>query len=61
MRPLVFIHRFAMPWKVVSPLLHPNTRKKVNIQSVGTFGALWEAIDESSLPPIYGGTGTTRS
>eukprot|EP00614_Pseudopedinella_elastica_P020613 CAMPEP_0172633068 /NCGR_PEP_ID=MMETSP1068-20121228/187540_1 /TAXON_ID=35684 /ORGANISM="Pseudopedinella elastica, Strain CCMP716" /LENGTH=139 /DNA_ID=CAMNT_0013444667 /DNA_START=1 /DNA_END=417 /DNA_ORIENTATION=+ len=57
---------FAMPWKAISPLLSPNTRKKVSILGTGKSALSFGLFDPRSsplrvqdLPPCYGGTGAT--
>jgi hypothetical protein len=50
---------FSMPWKGISPLLHPNTQKKVSILGVGSFEGLYgddSPLKRADLPPCYGGT-----
>lgn len=50
---------FSMPWRGISPLLHPNTQKKVSILGVGSFEGLYgddSPLKRADLPPCYGGT-----
>lgn len=47
---------FSMLWKVVKPMVHPNTQKKVRILSrAETLSGLQEHIDLSQIPEYYGG------
>ena len=48
---------FSVLWKVIAPLLHENTRRKINI--IGRdHQQIQEAIDADSLPTKYGGRDT---
>lgn len=48
---------FNMLWRIVSPMLHENTRRKISI--LGTDKKeLLEYIDANHLPEAYGGTGS---
>jgi hypothetical protein len=48
---------FSVLWKVVAPLLHENTRRKINI--IGRdYSPMLECIDAESLPVKYGGRDT---
>lgn len=49
---------FNLVWKVVAPLLHENTRRKIRILS-GDTSELLQCIDASQLPVEYGGTDKT--
>jgi hypothetical protein len=46
---------FTMIWRIVQPLIHENTRKKISILSTD-LTELRSLIDISQLPDIYGGT-----
>lgn len=46
----------AAGWKLVKPLIHPNTQKKVKILNAKeTLEGLQEHIDLESIPEYYGG------
>lgn len=47
---------FNMLWRIVSPMLHENTRRKISILGADR-SELLEYIDTSQLPEAYGGTG----
>ena len=48
---------FSVVWKMVSPLVDPNTKKKIRITRPGleTLAALREVADDDQIPEIYGG------
>ena len=47
---------FSMLWRVVRPLVHPNTQKKVRILTKSdTLKGMQEHIDISNIPEYYGG------
>ena len=47
---------FSMLWRVVRPLVHPNTQKKVRILTKSdSLKGLQEHIDISNIPEYYGG------
>lgn len=46
----------SMMWKLIKPLVHPNTQKKVNIlSSRETLEGLLKNIDITQIPEYYGG------
>jgi hypothetical protein len=46
----------SMGWKMLKPMVHPNTQKKVRILSPSeTLSGLQEYIDISQIPEYYGG------
>ena len=47
---------FSILWRVVRPLVHPNTQKKVRILTKSdTLNGMQEHIDISNIPEYYGG------
>jgi CRAL/TRIO domain len=47
---------FSMLWKIIKPMVHENTQKKVRILSRSeTLKGLQEHIDISQIPELYGG------
>lgn len=47
---------FSMLWKIVKPMVHENTQKKVKILTAKeTLAGLQEHIDISQIPSFYGG------
>ena len=47
---------FSWAWKIVKPLVHPNTQKKVRIlSSKEVLAGLSEYIDVDQIPEYYGG------
>jgi hypothetical protein len=47
---------FSVVWRVVKPLIHENTQKKVRVLSRSqTLAGLQEHIDISQIPEYYGG------
>mmetsp|Transcript_6269 Transcript_6269/g.6476 ORF Transcript_6269/g.6476 Transcript_6269/m.6476 type:complete len:809 (+) Transcript_6269:2-2428(+) len=48
---------FNMLWRIISPMLHENTRRKITILGADK-SELLEHIDASQLPVAYGGRGT---
>ncbi|RYG67290.1 hypothetical protein EON64_07755 [archaeon] len=47
---------FSMAWKIVKPMVHENTQKKIRILSPKeTLKGLQEHIDISDIPEYYGG------
>ena len=50
---------FGFIWRVISPLLHEKTRKKVKILGTDYKAAMLEHISDSQIPKNYGGSGPT--
>jgi hypothetical protein len=47
-------------WKMVSPLLHPRTRRKVNLVGAKDVNRIMQQyVPIENLPPNYGGTGNS--
>ena len=47
---------FSMLWKMIKPMIHPNTQKKIKILSKSeVLTGLLEFIDISQIPIYYGG------
>eukprot|EP01035_Chromulina_nebulosa_P019986 gene19986-25956_t len=47
---------FSFLWRIIKPLVHENTQKKIRILSrAGTLVGLQEHIDISNIPSYYGG------
>lgn len=47
---------FSILWRIVKPMVHPNTQAKVRILTRGdTLKGLQEHIDISNIPEYYGG------
>ena len=58
---LVFIinapYVFGFMWRIISPLLHENTRRKVQILGKDFKSALAKYISDDQIPSNYGGSG----
>lgn len=48
---------FGLIWRVISPLLHENTRRKVRILGSDYKTAMLEHISDNQIPMNYGGSG----
>ena len=47
---------FSMLWRMIRPMVHPNTQKKVRILSRSeTLNGLQEFISIENIPEYYGG------
>ncbi|CAN0369487.1 unnamed protein product, partial [Phaeothamnion confervicola] len=50
---------FNVIWKVLSPLMHPNTRAKVTVCGSRYLDQLKELVDSEKIPAAIGGNDAT--